>query len=176
MESSLVDAWPHIPPADRPAPLIRAINDRLTTPDRVAAALAVTPMLVGRTELRALLDRLAAGCLSHLEIWGHDHVFTAPGMPPFLRQFRVQIGGRVLYLDMYAERQRLNIELDGATTHGDPRQREIDLRRDALLATLGILVVRFSHRRLTHEPDEVRRETLAILARRREQPASPRER
>ncbi|MFD0820756.1 hypothetical protein ACFQ0D_21135 [Micromonospora zhanjiangensis] len=149
MESSLVDAWPHIPPADRPAPLIRAINDRLTTPDRVAAALAVTPMLVGRTELRALLDRLAAGCLSHLEIWGHDHVFTAPGMPPFLRQFRVQIGGRVLYLDMYAERQ---------------------------LATLGILVVRFSHRRLTHEPDEVRRETLAILARRREQPASPRER
>jgi very-short-patch-repair endonuclease len=72
-----------------------------------------------------------------------------------------------MYLEMYAERERVNIELDGAATHGDPRQREIDLRRDALLATLGILVVRFSHRRLVHEPDEVRRETLAILARRR---------
>jgi hypothetical protein len=55
----------------------------------------------------------------------------------------------------------------GATTHGDPRQREIDLRRDALLATVGILVVRFAHRRLVHEPHAVRRETRTILATRR---------
>ncbi|MEU4473288.1 DUF559 domain-containing protein [Micromonospora sp. NPDC023888] len=43
-------------------------------------------------------------------------------------------------------------------------EREIDLRRDALLATIGILVVRFTHRRLTADPAQVRRETLAILA------------
>ncbi|MEV2239285.1 DUF559 domain-containing protein [Micromonospora sp. NPDC049891] len=72
-----------------------------------------------------------------------------------------------MYLDLFAKEERVNIELDGATSHGDPRQREIDLRRDALLATVGILVVRFSQRRLVREPDEVRRETLAILARRR---------
>ncbi|WP_328382544.1 DUF559 domain-containing protein [Micromonospora zamorensis] len=72
-----------------------------------------------------------------------------------------------MYLDMFAERERVNIELDGATTHGDPRQREIDLRRDALLARIGILVVRFAHRRLVHEADQVRQETLAILATRR---------
>jgi very-short-patch-repair endonuclease len=88
-------------------------------------------------------------------------------MPTFQRQVRVQVGGRTMYLDVYAEPERVNIELDGATTHGDPRQREIDLRRDALLATLGILVVRFAHRRLVHEPTEVRREILAILANRR---------
>ncbi|MFC4106020.1 endonuclease domain-containing protein [Micromonospora zhanjiangensis] len=166
LEPTLVDSWPLLPPTERPGPVIRAVNNRLTTPHRIAEALATAPRLTGRAELRMLLDRLAAGCRSPLEIWGHDHVFTGPGMPPFLRQFRIEAGGRVMYLDMYAERQRLNIELDGATTHGDPRQREIDLRRDALLATLGILVVRFSHRRLTHEPDEVRRETLAILANR----------
>ncbi|MGC5307999.1 DUF559 domain-containing protein [Micromonospora zamorensis] len=68
---------------------------------------------------------------------------------------------------MFAERERINIELDGATTHGDPRQREIDLRRDALLAGIGILVVRFTHRRLVHEADAVRQEILAILATRR---------
>ena len=45
-----------------------------------------------------------------------------------------------MYLNVYAERERVDIELDGATTHGDPRQREIDLRRDALLATLGIVL------------------------------------
>jgi very-short-patch-repair endonuclease len=85
-------------------------------------------------------------------------------MPPFRRQARVRAGERTMYLDLFAERERVDIELDGATTHGDPRQREIDLRRDALLASVGILVVRFAHRRLVHEPDEVRRETRAILA------------
>jgi very-short-patch-repair endonuclease len=167
LENALVDSWPGLPPVDRSAPIIRAVNDRLTTPQRVTAALSTVPKLTGRAELRALLDRLAAGCRSPLEIWGHDHVFTGPEMPAFGRQVRMRIGSRTVYLDLYAERERVNIELDGATTHGDPRQREIDLRRDSLLATVGILVVRFARRRLVYESDDVRRETLAILASRR---------
>ncbi|MDG4834643.1 DUF559 domain-containing protein [Solwaraspora sp. WMMD1047] len=167
LERSLVESWPVLAPADRPEPVIRAVNDRLTTPARLSAALAELPRLAGRAELRTLLDRLAAGCRSMLEIWGHDHVFTGAEMPPMRRQVRIQVGTRRFYLDVYAERERVDFELDGATSHGDPRQREIDLRRDALLATLGILVVRYAHRRLIHEPAEVRREVLAILASRR---------
>ncbi|SCL33719.1 Transcriptional regulator, AbiEi antitoxin, Type IV TA system [Micromonospora rhizosphaerae] len=167
LDRALVDAWPQLPPADRPAPLIRAANDRLTTPRRAFGALAAAPRLTGRAELRALLVKLAAGCRSPLEIWGHDHVFTGPDMPAFQRQVRIQARGRTVYLDVDAERERVDFELDGASTHGDRRQREVDLRRDALLATLGILVVRFAHRRLVHETDEVRREILAILASRR---------
>lgn len=167
IERSLVDAWPLLPAVDRPAPLIRAVNERLTTPARVLATLLDAPKLTGRAELRQLLDRLAAGCRSALEIWGHDRVFTGPGMPTFTRQARVRVGDRVMYLDVYAERERVDFELDGAATHGDPRQREIDLRRDALLASVGILVVRYAHRRLVTEPIEVRREILAILASRR---------
>ncbi|MDG4810363.1 DUF559 domain-containing protein [Micromonospora sp. WMMD1120] len=125
------------------------------------------PKLTDRAALRTLLSRLADGCRSPLEIWGHEHVFVGAGMPRFRRQVPISVGRRTVYLDMFAERERVNIELDGATTHGDPRRREIDLRRDALLATMGIVVVRFAHRRLTHEADEVRRETLAILAARR---------
>jgi hypothetical protein len=41
--------------------------------------------------------------------------------------------------------------------------------RDAALAAVGILVVRFTYQRLTREPDAVRREVLAILAARRVQ-------
>ncbi|MFG1953524.1 endonuclease domain-containing protein [Micromonospora sp. NPDC048830] len=167
LERALVDAWPALPTADRPATLIRAVNDGLTTPGRVSVALAAAPRLAHRADLRELLDRLAAGCRSPLEVWGHDHVFTGPGMPRFRRQFRVGVEGRIMYLDVYAERERVDFELDGATTHGDPRQREVDLRRDALLATRGILVVRFAHRRLVHETAQVRREILAILATRR---------
>lgn len=173
LDRTLVDAWPLLPPADRPATLIGAVNDRLTTPQRIAAALATAPKLADRAALRGLLDRLAAGCRSPLEIWGHDHVFVGPGMPAFQRQARVRLGGRVVYLDMFAEAELVDIELDGATSHADPRDREIDLRRDALLAASGVLVVRFSHRRLLHEPDEVRRETLAVLATRRRQDLVP---
>ncbi|MFI5924649.1 DUF559 domain-containing protein [Micromonospora sp. NPDC051543] len=167
LDRTLVDCWPLLPPVDRPGPLIRAVNDRLTTPQRLVGALAEVPRLIDRATLRALVDRLAAGCRSPLEIWGHDRVFTGPEMPAFVRQAPVRVGGRTIYLDMFAEAERVNVELDGATSHGDPADREIDLRRDALLATTGILVVRFTHRRLRADPDEVRRQTLAILASRR---------
>lgn len=164
LDQAVVDSWPLLSPTQRRAPVIRAVNDRHTTPERLRHTLDSTPRLTDRPALRTLLILLAEGCRSPLEIWGHEHVFTGPEMPPFQRQVRVTVGRRTLYLDMFAERERVNIELDGATTHGDPRQREIDLRRDALLATIGILVVRFAHRRLVHEVDQVRRETLAILA------------
>lgn len=167
LERSLVDSWPLLPLTERPAPLIRAVNGRHTTAQRIEAALASAPKLTGRAQLRRLLDRLAAGCRSALEIWGHDHVFVGPGMPRFQRQTPVRIGGRTVYLDAYAQRERVDIELDGATSHGDLREREIDLRRDAQLAAKGIMVVRFAHRRLVHETAEVRREILAILRARR---------
>ncbi|WP_092380332.1 DUF559 domain-containing protein [Micromonospora phaseoli] len=167
LEEALVQSWPLLPEADRTGPVIRAVNDGMTTPHRLGGAVASAPKLTGRGPLSALVDRLGAGCRSALEIWGHDRVFTGPGMPILRRQVRVRVGTRTMYLDLFAERERVDIELDGAASHGDPRQREIDLRRDALLATVGILVVRFAHRRLVCEPDEVRRETLAILASRR---------
>ncbi|MGK5444202.1 DUF559 domain-containing protein, partial [Micromonospora sp. URMC 105] len=167
LERALVDAWPLLPAVERLDPVVRAVNDRLTTPERLTAALATVPRLTGRAELRALLAKLQAGCRSPLEIWGHDHVFTGPGMPPFHRQTRIVVGRRTMYLDVWAERERVDFELDGASSHADPRQREVDLRRDALLATVGILVVRFAHGRLVHETDAVRREVLAILASRR---------
>ncbi|MCG5455509.1 DUF559 domain-containing protein [Micromonospora sp. PSH03] len=166
LDRTLVDCWPMLPPIDRSSLLIRAVNDRMTTPQRLAATSAQVPRMPDRAALSGLLDRLAAGCRSPLEIWGHDHVFTGPGMPTFTRQARVRVGARTIYLDLFAEAERVNIELDGATSHGDPAEREIDLRRDALLATIGILVVRFTHRRLTTDPVQVRHETLAILANR----------
>ncbi|WBB51527.1 DUF559 domain-containing protein [Verrucosispora sp. WMMA2044] len=167
VEQALVDSWPMLSPAERREPIIRAVNARLTTPKRMASTLRAASTLPDRAALCMLLTLLAEGCRSPLEIWGHEHVFVGPGMPAFERQVRITVGRRTMYLDLFAEREQVNIELDGATTHGDPRQREIDLRRDALLATIGIQVVRFAHRRLINEPDTVRRETLAILAARR---------
>jgi very-short-patch-repair endonuclease len=63
----------------------------------------------------------------------------------------------------------LAVELDGAAYHGEPGQRERDIRRDAAVATFGIQTVRFSHPRIFGDPDGVRAEVLAILAVRRRQ-------
>jgi hypothetical protein len=164
LESALVESWPLLPPADRHGPVIDAVAGRLTTPARLTAVAEAGTRLAGRAELRRLIDRLAAGCRSGLEIWGHDHVFTGPGMPPFRRQHPVRLGERTIYLDEFAKRELVAFELDGAAYHGDQRQREADLRRDAaLFAQERIVTIRYAHRRLVTEPDAVRREVLAIL-------------
>jgi very-short-patch-repair endonuclease len=167
VERALVDSWSMLPLARRRDPVIRAVNERFTTAPRIEEAIADAPRLKGRAELRRLVGLLAAGCRSELEIWAHDRVFTGSGMPRFSRQVPITLGTRTVYLDVFAESERVNFELDGSTTHGDPHQREIDLRRDAALATRGILVVRFTHRRLVAEPESVRSEILAILRSRR---------
>jgi very-short-patch-repair endonuclease len=167
LEQSIVDSWPVLPPNDRRAPVIRAVAERMTTPARLGAALAAAPHLTDRPTLRRVVDLLAAGCHSPLEMWGYDRVFVGPGMPEFRRQARVQVNGHAVYLDLLAEDEMVNFELDGDAAHRSAADRERDLRRDAALAAMGILVVRFSRWRLTHEPDAVRREVLAILKRRR---------
>jgi very-short-patch-repair endonuclease len=63
----------------------------------------------------------------------------------------------------------LAVEMDGAAYHGEPGQRERDIRRDAGVAARGIQTIRFSHLRLFNDPDGVRAETLDILEARRRQ-------
>lgn len=114
-----------------------------------------------------MLRLVAHGCHRPLELWGALHVFAGPEMPELKRQYPVRVGGRSYYLDVYAPQERVDFELDGAAFHTGPVQRERDLRRDAAMASIGILVVRFSYSRLMSEPGEVRREVLTILAGRR---------
>lgn len=163
LETSIVDSWPLLDGDAKLAPAIAAVAGRLTTPDRLRTALDAAPRLAGRRYLSELLRKLAAGCRSPLELWSYDHVFRGPDLPPFQWQVPVELGGRTVYLDVFDELARVNFELDGAKYHSSPHDRERDLRRDAALAALGITVVRFPHRRLVHEPDEVRREVAAIV-------------
>ena len=74
-----------------------------------------------------------------------------------------------IYLDRLYDGAMVNVELDGAAYHGEPGQRERDLRRDAALAALGFVTVRFSHLRLHADPDGVRAQLVEVLAVRRRQ-------
>jgi very-short-patch-repair endonuclease len=63
----------------------------------------------------------------------------------------------------------VGVEMDGAAYHSSADQREWDVRRDALLARLGWLILRFTHRRLHSDPDGVRDEIPEVLRMRRRQ-------
>lgn len=171
VERSIVDAW------GRPAGLSRAevrgaaidaVRQRLCSPDQLAAEVARRPCLPGRAALVELVRLLGEGCQSELEIWGCLHVLRGPGMPTFTQQKRVEVAGERFVLDAACEEVMLAVEMDGAAWHGSRAQRERDIRRDALLATIGWQTMRFGHRRMTGQPDACRRDIRATyLARRR---------
>lgn len=164
LEAALVDSWPLLDGEAKRAPLITAVNERMTTPARVTEELARAPRLAGRRHLVHLLDRLDAGCRSPLELWGYDRVFGGRAFARLSWQVPVGIDGRTVILDILDEATGVNIELDGVTHHTSRQDRERDMRRDAALAALGYTVVRYSGARLLREPQLVRAEVLRVLA------------
>lgn len=169
LEDCRVASWPLLEGYERRAPLVVAVQRRLTTPTRVFDVAVHYSRLQGRASLLCLIDLLAAGCHSELEIWGFRQVFSHPSLPSAERQLPITIGRRRAYLDVAYVEEMVDVELDGSRYHFRDDQRERDMRRDAALATLGWLALRFSHRRLHEEPDVVRGEVLDTLAVRRRQ-------
>lgn len=119
----------------------------------------------GRVELSSLLELVAGGCQSELEIWGVLHALPGPpDVPPYVQQHRVTLpDGRRIDLDVAWPAARVAVELDGAAFHGSRQAREKDLRRDTALAGAGWIVLRFSYARLVADPEGCRREIVAAL-------------
>jgi hypothetical protein len=164
VEPSVIDSWPLLPGDTRRAAVIASVAERLTTPERLLSVVDTNHSIPDRQELLRLVNLLAAGCRSELELWGYDHVFTGPDMPRVERNVPMRIGSRTIYLDAFCPDARVNFELDGAKYHTSRRDRERDARRDAALAAMGIVVVRLTHDQLVGSPDLVRAQIRAIVA------------
>ena len=161
----MLEAWSTCGPgaiASVRAAAISGVRRRVCSVRELRHELSGRPALRGRTELARLVDLLADGCQSELEIWGCLHVLRAPGMPRFVQQRRVQIGPETFVLDAACEESMLAVEMDGAAWHGTRVQREADIRRDALVATAGWQTLRFGFGRLTRAPEACRCEILAV--------------
>ncbi len=143
------------------------MRDRITLPAQLRESVDRYRRLPEREALRDLIALLEAGCESELEIWGHTHVFDIPGLRHGVKQYHVPAGGRRYRLDLAFTLERVAVELDGFAYHSTHEQRERDTRRDAALAAVGWLTVRFTHHQLTTDPDGCQRQLLAILAQRR---------
>jgi very-short-patch-repair endonuclease len=170
-ERSIIDTWARPTGTHRSAvraAAITAVRRRLCTPQDLTVELERRPRGAGRAELARLVSLLADGCQSELEIWGCLQVLRAPGMPPFVQQRRVVVDGQTFYLDVAYDDVMLAVEMDGAAWHGSRQQRERDIRRDALLATVGWQTLRFSYGHMTSTPEACRRDVWsAYTARRR---------
>jgi very-short-patch-repair endonuclease len=147
--------------------VITALRDRRLRPDALAVEIDRRPALPGRAGLGRLVELVRSGSHSELEIWGVQHVLTGPGTPRTTRQYAVALPFATVHLDAAIPELRIAIELDGAAFHGSVEDRERDTRRDAALSALGWVVLRFSYRRLTTDPEGCRREILQVCAARR---------
>lgn len=169
LDRALLESTPLLSPELGRWALIKTTRERLTTPARLHTELRKMPQLTGKRRLAELIDLLAAGCQSELELFGYTKVFRHPSMPALKSQYPVRLRNRTVYLDLAHEELLVAIELDGAEFHDGREYIERDRRRDVELAANGWVVLRFSARRLREDPAGVRREVLDVLAARRAQ-------
>lgn len=169
-ERALVDVWGSTrgrARRDVRVAAITAVRRRLCGPRELLHEIERRPCLPGRAALVELVRLLADGCQSELEIWGCLEVLRAPGMPSFRQQHRITVAGESFVLDAAYEEVMLAVEMDGAAFRGSPEQRERDIRRDALAATIGWQTLRFGFRRMTREPVPCQREIRTVYDARR---------
>jgi hypothetical protein len=178
LSRSLVDAWDwaHRKGSGRPRgaqsvarqSVIESVRSRRISLSALRAESAACRVHAGRASLTQLLDLIAGGCESELEIWGVTHVLPGtPQLPAPVQQYRIRLDdGRWVRLDAAYPEARVAVELDGAAFHGSRAARERDLRRDTALAALGWVVLRFSYARLVSDPEGCRREIEAVVRRR----------
>jgi hypothetical protein len=153
--------------------VLRATRDGRVTATQLAAELPAVPRLPGRAALVELLELVAAGAQSHLEILGLRALAGVPGLPAPHLQYRLVLPDGPVRLDAAWPDAKLAVEFDGAAFHSTPEARQRDLRRDAALAALGWVVVRFTYADITGRPGACAAQVLAVYRHRRINAAQP---
>ncbi|MGH8826478.1 MAG: hypothetical protein ACRDVZ_02540, partial [Jiangellaceae bacterium] len=102
----------------------KVVQKRLTTTDRLAAALMRRKKISWRPLVDALLLDVAEGAQSNLELQNLRRVERAHGLPSGHRQRR-RAGARVVWIDVDYDEYALRVELDGRLGHEDDGRFEI---------------------------------------------------
>ena len=119
------------------AAIADAVQARRTTPQRLAATLALRRRIGRRKFLERCLDDLAQGTCSVLEHGYLVRVERPHGLPTARRQARASAGGPI-YRDVLYEDFGLAVELDGRLFHDTAAARDADLDRDLSAAVGGL--------------------------------------
>ena len=131
--------------------LCQACGSRLTTPDRLLAAMNLRPRVRWRDSLRDALSDISDGAHSALEVHYVRDVERPHGLPRARRQARIRRGPGRIYLDNLVERYRVCVELDGRAAH-PVAERWRDIQRDNASAADGIITLRYGWADVTRWP------------------------
>jgi hypothetical protein len=157
--------------------ITKACAKRLTTEDKLRAALAMRKKMRWRTELDNVLEAAGSGIHSVLEYRYLRDVEHAHGLPRSRHQVRVVIDGKTVYRDAYYEEYQAAVELDGQLAHPDD-ERWRDSHRDNQAYARGVQTSRYGWRDVYAHPCETAVLQARILQRRgwkgTPRPCSPR--
>jgi hypothetical protein len=142
--------------------IARAIGGRLTTAERLRAALDARRRIRWRRDIELALGDAAAGAHSWLERQYLRGVEMPHGLPPATRQARVAGGVRNIYLDNLYEKYGVCVELDGAVAHPAAEQWRDKRRDNHNLVHEGIVTMRLGLLELREQ--EAQCETAAQVA------------
>jgi predicted transcriptional regulator of viral defense system len=133
--------------------ITRACGRRLTTEEKLRAALASRKKMRWRTELDDVLAAAGDGIHSVLEYRYVRDVERAHGLPRSRHQVRVVIDGKTVYRDAYYEEYQVAVELDGRLAHPDD-ERWRDSQRDNKARAQGVQTCRYGWRDVYGNPCE----------------------
>jgi Protein of unknown function (DUF559) len=139
--------------------VLAVVQQRLTTPHRLAAALEGRGHRRRSTLIRETIAD-AAGGVESLPERDFGRLLANAGLPQPSRQLPVRTTGGRFRLDAFFESAGVGVEIDGAH-HRDSQQSDYDLGRQNELVTAGTRLLRFSSYQVRHEPARV----AAVLAR-----------
>ena len=141
----------------------RACGRRLSTEERLRAAMAARSQLRWRVQLTELLGDPSGGLHSVLEYRYFRDVERAHRLPCSKRQVRVISGGRVRHRDAVYGRFLVVVELDGQVAH-PAESRWLDVHRDNAAAADGGVTLRYGWADVTAHPCRTAAEVARVLA------------
>jgi very-short-patch-repair endonuclease len=133
--------------------ITKACGKRLTTEEKLRAALAMRKKMRWRPELNDVLAAAGHGIHSVLEYRYLRDVERAHGLPRSRHQVRVVIDGKVVYRDVYYEEFQVAVELDGRLAHPE-EERWRDSHRDNQASARGVETRRYSWQDVYAHPCE----------------------
>ncbi len=142
-----------------------AVQQRLVRPDQIDGALALVPRLPRRALVRAVLTDVRQGAHAQTEL-DFLRLLRRHGLPlPDRLQLVVRAGGK-RYLDVWWERKRVTVELDGAHHRSAGTWDADTLRANAVAVAQRhdrLLLLRFTTGNLRHDEQQVVAQLRAAL-------------
>jgi very-short-patch-repair endonuclease len=130
-------------PGDAIELILRACRLRLTTPDRIRAAMSQRARQRRRDLLREVCADVRLGVTSPLERNYRTRVVLPHGLPAGRVQVRAQVAGGLVYRDVVYDPEGVIVELDGRLGHESESDVFRDQWRDNSTVLTGRATLRF---------------------------------